>query len=45
MLNLDLIREKIRELEEEKIPEAKQMKDDLLYIRLFTKLIVNEVGD
>ena len=40
MMTLAQIREKISKLEEEDIPEARQMKADILFAQAFKKLIV-----
>ena len=39
--SIEKLREKIRQLEEEEIPEALQMKEDIKFIRFFDSLRVN----
>ena len=40
MVSIAEIREKLRELEEEDLPEIRKMKEDINFIQYFTELLV-----
>ena len=44
-MSIEKLREKIRQIEEEEIPEALQMKEDMKFIQFFNRLLVRVHGD